>query len=207
MGKFRISANFYQVGIWLYFLVHDSDTKFVSFIRSHGDVASLCLLGNDSDIKFVCSISSHGDVISLCLLGHDNDIKFALFGSSHGDVTSLCILGQDNDPDSKVHGANMGPTWALSAPIGPHVGPMNLANGGYQLRIVCKFPRRYTIIDASSSWLQYQIFIDYKFHGDATALCLLGIDFVIKFELRISSHGAVPWNVTRCCHFCHFWCR
>ena len=30
-------------------------------------------------------------------------------------------------PDSKVHDANMGPTWDLSAPDGPHVGPMNLA--------------------------------------------------------------------------------
>ena len=30
-------------------------------------------------------------------------------------------------PDSKVHGANMGLTWVLSAPDGPHVGPMNLA--------------------------------------------------------------------------------
>ena len=30
-------------------------------------------------------------------------------------------------PDSKVHGANMGPTWVLSAPDGPHVGPMNIA--------------------------------------------------------------------------------
>ena len=30
-------------------------------------------------------------------------------------------------PDSKVYGANMGPTWVLSAPDGPHVGPMNLA--------------------------------------------------------------------------------
>ena len=30
-------------------------------------------------------------------------------------------------PDSKVHGANMGPTWTLSAPDEPHVGPMNLA--------------------------------------------------------------------------------
>ena len=30
-------------------------------------------------------------------------------------------------PDSKVHGANMGPTWVLSAPDGPHVGHMNLA--------------------------------------------------------------------------------
>ena len=30
-------------------------------------------------------------------------------------------------PDSKVYAANMGPTWVLSAPDGPHVGPMNLA--------------------------------------------------------------------------------
>ena len=33
----------------------------------------------------------------------------------------------DDYPDSKVHEANMGPTWVLSAPDGPHVGPMNLA--------------------------------------------------------------------------------
>ena len=31
------------------------------------------------------------------------------------------------NPDGKVHGAIMGPTWVLSAPDGPHVGPMNLA--------------------------------------------------------------------------------
>ena len=31
-------------------------------------------------------------------------------------------------PDDKVHGANMGPTWVLSAPDGPHVGPMNHTN-------------------------------------------------------------------------------
>ena len=30
-------------------------------------------------------------------------------------------------PDSKVHGANIGPTWVLPTPDGPHVGPMNLA--------------------------------------------------------------------------------
>ena len=30
-------------------------------------------------------------------------------------------------PDSKDHGTNMGPIWVLSAPGGPHVGPMNLA--------------------------------------------------------------------------------
>ena len=31
------------------------------------------------------------------------------------------------NPDSKVHWANIGPTWVLSAPDGPHVGSMNLA--------------------------------------------------------------------------------
>ena len=35
--------------------------------------------------------------------------------------------------DSKDHGANMGPTWVLSAPDGPHVGLMNLA-----IREVCE---------------------------------------------------------------------
>ena len=30
-------------------------------------------------------------------------------------------------PNSKVHGANTGPTWVLSAPDGPHIGPINLA--------------------------------------------------------------------------------
>ena len=30
-------------------------------------------------------------------------------------------------PDNKVHGTNTGPTWVLSAPDGPHVGPMSLA--------------------------------------------------------------------------------
>ena len=34
------------------------------------------------------------------------------------------------DPDSKVHGANMGPTWVLPAPDGPHIGPMNFCYQG-----------------------------------------------------------------------------
>ena len=33
----------------------------------------------------------------------------------------------NNFPDSKVRGANMRPTWVLSAPDGPHVGPITLA--------------------------------------------------------------------------------
>ena len=36
-------------------------------------------------------------------------------------------MATDAYPDNKAQGANMGPTWVLSAPDGPHVGPMNLA--------------------------------------------------------------------------------
>ena len=39
----------------------------------------------------------------------------------------LLILTLFHFPDSKIHGANMGPTWVLSSPGGPHDGPMNLA--------------------------------------------------------------------------------
>ena len=34
------------------------------------------------------------------------------------------------DPNNKIHGANFGPTWVLSAPGGPNVGPMDLAIRG-----------------------------------------------------------------------------
>ena len=42
-------------------------------------------------------------------------------------MISNCNLMCFDNLDSKVHGANVGPTWVLSAPDGPHVGPMNLA--------------------------------------------------------------------------------
>ena len=42
-------------------------------------------------------------------------------------LTIFVIDCTQRTPDSKVHGANMGPTWVLLSPGGPHVGPMNLA--------------------------------------------------------------------------------
>ena len=39
-----------------------------------------------------------------------------------------CII-----PVIKIHGANMGPTWFMSAPDGPHLVPMNLViSDGYR---------------------------------------------------------------------------
>ena len=37
-------------------------------------------------------------------------------------IKKSCNVYFYNIRDSKVHGANMGPTWVLSAPGGPHVG-------------------------------------------------------------------------------------
>ena len=42
-------------------------------------------------------------------------------------LLSSSLSPKYNTPDSKVHWANMGPTWVLSAPDAPLVGPINLA--------------------------------------------------------------------------------
>ena len=48
------------------------------------------------------------------------------------DMDDFFIPCQTIDvPDSKVHGAHLGPTWVLSVPDGPHVGPMNHIRGNY----------------------------------------------------------------------------
>ena len=88
------------------------------------------------------------------LFAESNWQSFAIIGSSNGlsptitnddpvqwnintppslnELTGYCFcadldISSEQFLDSKVHGANMGPTWVLSAPDGPHVGPMNLA--------------------------------------------------------------------------------
>ena len=64
----------------------------------------------------------------------------------------LCVTR--HVPDSKVHGANMGPTWVLSAPDGPHVGPVNLAIWGFLLYIILNV----------SAWFSIKPAISYYFH-------------------------------------------
>ena len=53
-----------------------------------------------------------------------------------------------DDPDSKVHGAHLGPTWVMSAPDGPHVGPMNLAIRG-----------RFQIFLNENAWFHRNLFV------------------------------------------------
>ena len=88
-------------------------------------------------------VASKGEPIFARVNMHGFRWKFMAPSSSHArnsvmkiaERSSLKILPSPNtsgsshngNPDSKVHGANMGPTWVLSAPHGPHIGPMNLA--------------------------------------------------------------------------------
>ena len=52
---------------------------------------------------------------------HDIDSFLQDCGNCIDNVLELACC------DSKGLGTNMGPTWVLSAPGGPHVGPMNFA--------------------------------------------------------------------------------
>ena len=48
----------------------------------------------------------------------------------HFDAVSKPIKpGLNTYTDSKVHGANMGPTWVMLYPGGPHIGPWTLLSG------------------------------------------------------------------------------
>ena len=42
-------------------------------------------------------------------------------------ITQQILRNFIHNPDNRTHGANMGPTWVLPTPDGPHVGPMSLA--------------------------------------------------------------------------------
>ena len=50
---------------------------------------------------------------------------------SPGNVLVSIKQGTNSSQTAKVHGANRGPTRFLSAPDGPHIGPMNLAIRDY----------------------------------------------------------------------------
>ena len=69
-----------------------------------------------------------------------------------------------NNPDNTVHGSNMGPTWVLSSPGGPHVGPMNLViwdvfrdynfESGHQQSLFCKVLQEYVLFQDQKDQLK-----------------------------------------------------
>ena len=58
----------------------------------------------------------------------------------NGQQNFINLVTLQSYPDNKVHGAKMGPTWVLSAPDGPHVGPMNLTIRVVPVHLSCKEP-------------------------------------------------------------------
>ena len=52
---------------------------------------------------------------------------FCITKKSHVEYYGTLSFQVSPLPDNKVHGASIGPTWVLSAPDRPHVGPMILA--------------------------------------------------------------------------------
>ena len=69
-------------------------------------------------------------------------------------------------PDRKVHGANMGPTWVLSAPDGPHTGPRNLA-----IRV------------NTEPWNMFEYFQYHWFHRNTESFCIRSWNYQLLRDL------------------------
>ena len=77
-----------------------------------------------------------------------------------------------NTPDSKDHGANMGPTWALSAPGRPHVGPMILAICDLSFWIPPRRHKIYLYFLSHSNTKKVQVFKIVPYWRQRTSLTL-----------------------------------
>ena len=76
------------------------------------------------------------------LQGHQGTISF---------TNPICMT-----TDSKIHGVNMGPTWVLSAPDGPHVGSMNHAIGDLNsviTRVMPNYNLTPNVLSSAGTWL------------------------------------------------------
>ena len=76
--------------------------------------------------------------------------------------------------DSKVHGTNMGPTWVMSAPDEPHVGPRNL------------------VIRVFTRW--WYVFTDELIVGVATHGMPRGLPF---HNCSVHAGGRLPWYLSQ----------
>ena len=90
----------------------------------------------------------------LCITWNGRSHKDLLIFGHMGSLslTKISWIGMRTIPDSKFRGANMGPTWVLSAPDGPHVGPMHLTiRGGMDILQHTKLGCSYRSIHALTS--------------------------------------------------------
>ena len=95
-------------------------------------------------------------------------------------------------PDIKVHGANMGPTWVLSAPDGPHVGPINLAIKVVLPGVLCMF-YQWNLVTANTT-------IHIAFHH---LFFPLSVALVLGTVLPPVTSHTDPFRVLRSCKGIH----
>ena len=101
---------------------------------------------------------------------------------------------------SKVHVANMGPTWVLSAPGGPHVGPMNLAisvdyeNGNYDDVIMGAIASQITILTSVYSTFSFRRRSQKTSKLRVTGLCVGNSPGTGEFSAQMASNAvdAIP---------------
>ena len=106
--------------------------------------------------------------------------------------------GESPDPDYKVHGTNMGPTWVLSAPDGPHVGPMNLAIRGVH-KLTKQSPRQHLCFNVLNLIYMYSFGIMCTGH-EMIQVCPLLLSFhnnwiPLSLECVSTKAGARRWRV------------
>ena len=115
-------------------------------------------------------------------------------------MSSKCDLSSTLDyPDSKVHGANMGPTWVLSAPDGPHVGPMNLA-----IRVVEGLPHVSTTFQNSiTDWEELKYWLEESISFNYIIICqtlIMLYNCVVMQKWPFLDVFAIHDNVSFSCH-------
>ena len=95
--------------------------------------------------------------------------------------------------DTKVHGANMGPSWVLSAPDGPHFGPINFA-----IRVALSGYIYVIVVCPQLRWL----FSSYS----GTVTSWYGHNFhTITVVLRHKGSVMRSWGVPFLLHWIRFW--
>ena len=108
-------------------------------------------------------------------------------------ILEYSYLSTRRVPDSTVHGANMGPTWVLLTPDGPHDGPMNLAIKGWSLLSFKPISHWMTL-------MEIQLLFKYIFYIFYTILhhvgpCYSGTPLIVLDESWYPSHkGFMSWQ-------------
>ena len=120
-----------------------------------------------------------------------------------GRFRAVCMaLVSNSSPDSKVPGANMGPTWVLSAPDGPHVGSMNLA---LRVHVQVGYVRTHWRTHGRSMFFVYRCCLCTKStwrpsRKTAVQWCVCWRRVCVRVVMDRCSICVLPSSMTNCCH-------